>query len=1514
MTHALEAAAKSLVSAGRRALGDDHALGDDALGSDSNQTNLAAQVPLLLLPVRLETRFFAPANELLLRVYPDTISTSSFEPELTTAEITAGTAYWQARWKAIGDDPGRAAWTMLADRFGAPRAAWVAATMTPTNLGTGDADPSFPAPATRASSYEKPPTAQALPAHWTVVLQNGPSNRIVQGTAIAADLAVGFTPHDGQLPDGLPVDAGMRWLVDFAEAERVGMGIRIPLETGEEGGFDRVYVFGVRDAADDGHGDLALADLLAAHHYTDGLALVPQGAPTNNTSDAASAFSSADPDQAISYAVEAGADLATDASADGAVLADALGLPVAGFSHVRHADGHGATNSADMLTALWPATVGYFLEQMMDPVFSTDQQEAMRTFARSYVRPRGPIPSLRVGMTPYGVLPTTSLAAVVAAKPTNSRFGDADFHARSVLARLAQQLLGAWEAGVAAVPHIGASADPDADLAQVLGMDASSLAYRGRRVVGDDLLWNLLTFLDPSGPPTQEWWDEHLARGRALLDQLGLSTWDPRVIHTAMGRDSYPVPYPSVQAAPLSETDPIASDAPLGGAPVNYIQWLAHTAMDDVWAENYPGPQPTSILYRVLRQSMLREYVTQAGGAQVSSGVLAASALREVELVHIATEAPAITAQEIVQRPIAPGSPLTWARYLDTVVAPPPESPLARLADLRAALDRLATLPTAELDRLLGETLDSASHRLDVWITAISTSLLDDHRAAALDPHRAALHLGAYGWVEQVRPAAPRSSVTGAEAAGVNRLDRARAQLQHGDQLQHGAQVDQGALLRQEVKPAPVRVPHEDSGGFVHAPSMTQAAAGAVLRSGYLSHRGTPDEPTLAIDLSSTRVRAALWVLAGVRQGLSLGVLTGFQFEDQLHEGGLDVYVQPFRDAYPLIGDELTGTTASGAVDPPSQVVDGVKLRAAWQSGALTPGQNWGPGLPAAGDPAQTTVVGLLEEIDDTMSALSDVSIAESVFQIMRGNYGRVGGILDAVSRGDHPPDPDIVTTPRPGLDLTHRLMLLLAGAPPVPPAWSAITTRPRQRAEPWLSAWVAGRLPDPATVRALVTWTRGPQTDTAYVSLRDLDIGPLDVLALADAADTPQRSELESRLLLAAAAPVDAETITLTYSADHLPAGSVTFPDLLTAARAVRALLGSARPLDLADFALPDRAPTTGSVDLTEAADRVASVVSAFDTDRDALESALAALTASPAGASEAAAVLSALVTVSSYGLSGTLPAPGTSAAGLLALGARIVAQLHQRRASVTGLSATLADITADAQAVLGSSTYLLPRIIPPDAVDLKSAFGQSAALQAVDRQAVRRWLLQLSHVRPAVRRLDLATATTRLLGAARPAIEIAQLPPTPGDRWLGLPLDPGRPQVSGRVAIEAVTVGDPTTASSYAGLLVDEWLERIPGDTTAGVAFHFDEPNARAPQAWLLALCPDGRATWDRSLIAAILAETYDLARIRGVDLASITEVGQVVPALYFPFNLEAATPATTFGKEFVLDDQAIARLRLS
>ena len=58
--------------------------------------------------------------------------------------------------------------------------------------------------------------------------------------------------------------------------------------------------------------------------------------------------------------------------------------------------------------------------------------------------------------------------------------------------------------------------------------------------------------------------------------------------------------------------------------------------------------------------------------------------------------------------------------------------------------------------------------------------------------------------------------------------------------------------------------------GYIHAPSLGQAATAAVLRSGHLAHKRDADSP-FEIDLSSRRVRLALKLLDGIRQGQPLG-------------------------------------------------------------------------------------------------------------------------------------------------------------------------------------------------------------------------------------------------------------------------------------------------------------------------------------------------------------------------------------------------------------------------------------------------------------------------------------------------------------------------------------------------------------------------------------------------------------------------------------------------------------------
>jgi hypothetical protein len=90
-------------------------------------------------------------------------------------------------------------------------------------------------------------------------------------------------------------------------------------------------------------------------------------------------------------------------------------------------------------------------------------------------------------------------------------------------------------------------------------------------------------------------------------------------------------------------------------------------------------------------------------------------------------------------------------------------------------------------------------------------------------------------------------------------------------------------------------------------------------------------------------------------------------------------------------------------------------------------------------------------------------------------------------------------------------------------------------------------------------------------------------------------------------------------------------------------------------------------------------------------------------------------------------------------------------------------------------------------------------------------------------------------------------------------------------------------------AGLLIDELVEVIPSaaETTA-VAFQFEHPAARAPQALLLAVPPDDQA-WTAATLETTLLETIALVeQVRPVDPDSLKGLGQFLPALYFALNL--------------------------
>ena len=169
------------------------------------------------------------------------------------------------------------------------------------------------------------------------------------------------------------------------------------------------------------------------------------------------------------------------------------------------------------------------------------------------------MPAFRVGKTPYGVLPVTSLRRYPRQQTSRCRLDRAragGFHLAPV-AELAGELR-----------HRAAhanSGDPDAQLVALLGMDASSMTFRGRKVLGDDFLWNYCALPGHQLADHQSLVDAPIWRRPAIARHFGYNAWDPRVIHLGLENSSFPVPFPTVQGAPLSETMPLTADADLGG-------------------------------------------------------------------------------------------------------------------------------------------------------------------------------------------------------------------------------------------------------------------------------------------------------------------------------------------------------------------------------------------------------------------------------------------------------------------------------------------------------------------------------------------------------------------------------------------------------------------------------------------------------------------------------------------------------------------------------------------------------------------------------------------------------------------------------------------------------------------------------------------------------------------------------------------------------------------------------------
>jgi hypothetical protein len=1143
------------------------------------------------------------------------------ETALSVPEANAISTYWQSVWLADGDSVKVAnATATLTGAVGAARAAELVASYTPFNLADTPAAPltkkdvalsvAFvvfpPHSVTTQQSWTQAPQVRQFPDCFVVLGFNGSTQTLeAVGAPITLPLYTGpdpsadvyADPSSGIHPDGsdLFVPDQLQWMVDFDRAVAGGMALPIPLTAEQYAtGFTRLLVLGLQlsTASKDGPG--ALQELFGHHQSSrSGLFLVPQGTAAHNSSGAkAGATPEDDADSSFEDRRNLPLFISTSDPAqkrDGQWLAEFLRLDPAFVGGIHCSDGVDQMQSRAMQTALWPATLGYWMDTLFTPspattsIFPDAVIEQTRFFFTSCVSGRGPLPAVRIAGQPYGILPVTAFSRIQWFGEDRRLPGSLSQQYLTALYKLLRQLDIDWTNMSQDAAWVAKAGDPQQNLLDIVGLNPSSIEYYARNAESLDQLFNMFNRY-ALGP---QWFTALTslnlqALAVALLARLGYTgTAVPDLLNHYFLTDN-PQITTIIDDRALSETDPIRPYTP---DQHNYIQWLIDAAAQSLdtlreetgFTNNQP---PQALLYLFLRHALMLGYYNTSYNLHRSAGFLSASELlamrREPPFVHIA-EAPGTTESRFgalykTESRITGSPSQIVSDYIAQQLFVSPDA--ANFAAQIASLQVLVNASTAQLERAFAEHIDTCSYRYDAWLLGLVNERIQSQLVSSEEDQQGrGLYLGAYAWVEDLRPS-------------TDQLVPARLPADLAAQFP-GA----GPLMSDA-----------QNGGFIHAPSIPHANAAAVLRAGFVAAQANgASSGELSVNLSSDRVRMALALIEGIRNGQSLGALLGYQFELGLHdEHGLaevDKFIYPLRKQFPLVADALASTQTGP--DLPIQaiearnVLDGKKL-VDQISQSKTTAYPWGvAGLPQAKPDEQIALNAEADALLNAYDAIADLALAEGVYQAVQGNYDRVASTIAAYTTGNFPPEPGIVETSPPGIGLTHRFAIQFR-----PGLTAPAGATPRAQAEPAIDDWLGRMLPPLDHVACAVTWTNPitamPEQHT--VTLADLALRQIDALYLLKPDNVQAMAEIDDRIQRYAAStwsPRPDARVKIQYLTS--PAGQFSVFECGPLLRNLRALLTQSRPLRASDVLRANDASqkddSTGFLDQSRIATPLASL-----------------------------------------------------------------------------------------------------------------------------------------------------------------------------------------------------------------------------------------------------------------------------------------------------------------------------------
>lgn len=752
----------------------------------------------VLLPLRLETRFFPPAGAagwvLKVRIVPDAASLDRHLPLPTTTELDAVETLWQLADGDLTTDAGASQWWRFAAQVGAARGAWLARTF-PARQATGG-----------GWTIDRPDQVRegldvgrvaGLPGTLELWLGRGGTPAVPIATLTVEHALLGLDPPD-------PTTGETRWWSSFAQAKAAGLGAEVDLGPDRPDDIDVLYVVGL--------GDDDPADLFAAHRDGGTLGVLQLGAPTNSVDGERAADQARDP--------ETWRTLLTAPPPQPA--ATALGLALTG-----HPDAlaplpggesdHLPLNQA-LVASLWSAVWGHAVKDVWG---LGDRGLDVGLWALDNLAPEGPLPPLRIGDQPYGVLPVSSPDHWVPEStdsPVEDRLNTIARALRDTAARAAE----------AAGTVVGADTDRLLDL---IARVPNSRGHAWRWALPLELVHRLGWAFAEGVRHTavRAWWDEAAAPALAVAGP-------PARRYATLGE-------PQDLRLPLVFPDNLPRGTTFEAVLKRLVNTPAHQLASPRQLSELFGKLPNSLLFRLLLHARLVDAAEVVRAAHSERGLLL----------------------EPIEAPSADPTRLAFwgAQFTDQLVRSDPAGTLYGLG--RKGTAELVGASPEDLERAFRATLDTASHRVDAWLTGLAWRRLRDLTTGTPEP---TFRLGAYGWVDAPRP---------------------------------------------RTAAAP---PAE----FLHAPSHEQALTAAVLRDRAVSDA----EPARwAMNLDSEGVRLAAQFAEEIRLGAHPGEVLGRAVE---HTVGTRPDVERLRTRFPLRTEHAGRRTCDGQAVLAQYVTDKTRL------------------------------------------------------------------------------------------------------------------------------------------------------------------------------------------------------------------------------------------------------------------------------------------------------------------------------------------------------------------------------------------------------------------------------------------------------------------------------------------------------------------------------------------------------------------------------------------------------------